>query len=239
MSSIKSIEDLKVAILVPCYKRPEYTAKCMVALQNMQKPCYIRFDLWDDGSQDGTEEILKAANLPNKYVMVNQENRGLRATIISFLFDPCSLADFDIIAKIDNDCFVPPDYMTKMLQKFILTQADILSPNVMPSNAAYKYGSDDKENLGYRPSRIVGGLWMMKKSMIDGIEFDRHDVVGIKGAVNILYQIVVEKEPKIGWIPEVMVQDIGHWSGMHPEHIKSQEHLAYYNEIGRHISWGQ
>lgn len=236
---VKEIKDLRVAILVPCYKRPEYTEKCIRALELMDRPCHVKFVLWDDGSKDATTHILKTAYLgDNKLVMESEENKGLRAIISSFFFDPCLMHDYDIIAKIDNDCVVPVDYLTSMLAKFQTTNADILSPNVLPSNASYKYGSADVDHLGYRPSKIVGGLWMMKRSMIEGIEFDRHDVVGIKGATNILYQIVIEKEPKIGWLTEVTVQDIGHWSGLHPEHIKNADHLNYYNEIGREVAWG-
>lgn len=240
MSLQKPLKDLRVAILVPCYKRPEYTEKCIRALEIMDRPCHTNFILWDDGSKDTTEKILRSAYLGEKgsLVSVSPENIGLRAVISSFLFDPCILGDYDIIAKIDNDCIVPADYLRSMLSKFQTTHADILSPNVVPSNAAYKYGSADLDRLGYRPSKIVGGLWMMKRSMIEGIEFDRHDVVGIKGAFNILYQITIEKEPKIGWVTEVTVEDIGHWSGLHPEHIKNKEHLAYYNEIGREVAWG-
>jgi len=236
----KEIKDLRVAILVPCYKRPEYTEKCIRALEVMDKPCFVNFVLWNDGSQDATGHILKTAYLGDKAPTIHEstENMGLRAVISSFMFDPCLVGDYDIIAKIDNDCIVPADYLTSMLAKFQTTNADILSPNVLPSNASYKYGSDDVDRLGYRPSKIVGGLWMMKRSMIEGIEFDRHDVVGIKGAFNLLYQIVVEKEPKIGWVTDVTVQDIGHWSGLHPDHIKNKEHLEYYNEIGREVAWG-
>jgi len=204
----------------------------------MEKPCHVRFDLWDDGSGDGTTAILDASPLPNKFVMTPKENIGLRAIITSFLFDPCSLGDYDIIAKIDNDCVVPVNYLTAMLQKFAATEADILSPNVLPSNAAYKYGQDDVDNLGYRPSKIVGGLWMMKREMIEGVSFMRHDVLGIIGASNILYQIVIEKDPKIGWAHDVVVQDIGHWSGLHPDNIKTPEHLMYYREVGRQVAWG-
>jgi hypothetical protein len=126
-----------------------------------------------------------------------------------------------------------------MLRMFDSTDSDILSPNVMPSNASYRYGKPDASNPDIRPSKTVGGLWMMKRAMIDGIEFNHHDVVGIKGAFNILYQIAIEKEAKVAWLTNVTVQDIGHWSGMHPENIKSAEHLEYYKEIGRAVPWGR
>jgi GT2 family glycosyltransferase len=208
-----------------------------MALERMHLPCFVKFVLWDDGSGDATSHILTTAKLPEPTVVISPDNEGLRNVIRHFLFDPCQVGEYDIIAKMDNDCVVPQDYLERMLEKFRTTEADILSPNVFPSNACFKYGMDDRENLGYRPSKIVGGLWMMRRSMIDGIDIERHDVLGIKGAVNILYQIVIEKDPKIGWTPDVVVQDIGHWSAMHPEHIKSREHLNYYNEIGRHQAW--
>lgn len=191
--------------------------------------------LYDDGSDDGTTDILNSFTKDNKHIFVNRENRGLRSVIQTFM----SVLSYnhDIIAKIDNDCIVPPDYLVKMLDKFYTTDADILSPNVTPSNASYKYGRDDDSAHGYRPSHIVGGLWMMKREMIDGLEFDYHDVIGIKGAFNILYQIVVEKNPKVGWLTDVVVDDLGHWSGMHPDNIKSEEHLNYYHEVGRSVTW--
>lgn len=230
------MSDLKVVILVPAYKRPEYTKKCIEAFNNMVIPCHVEFWLWDDGSCDGTKEIFETLK-HEKTILSTTENYGLRYVISCWLHDPCQIRkSIDIIAKMDNDSIVPPDYLVTMLNKFLTTDADILSPNVYPSNAAYTHGNEDM-GLGYRPSHIVGGLWMMKREMVDGLEFDRHDVVGIKGAFNLLYQIIIEKEPKIGWVPEVVVQDIGHWSGAHPEHIKSTEHAEYYNEIGRSVSW--
>lgn len=248
----KEKDRLHIAVLVPCYKRPEYTEKCIRALEKVRPVGRVSYFLWDDGSCDGTDKILRSCAIPDvsigsvygeynrsrKFLCIDGENKGLRHVIRCFLFDPCSVGHVDIIVKIDNDCVVAPDYLEKMVDKFYTTDADILSPNVLPSNAALKYGKEDTESLGYRPSKIVGGLWVMKREVIEGVEFEHHDVSGIKGAVNILYQIVIEKEPKIGWVTDVVVQDIGHWSGMHPENIKNLEHLKYYKEVGRAVAWG-
>jgi glycosyltransferase involved in cell wall biosynthesis len=193
-----------------------------------------KFFLFDDGSCDGTLEILMASNLP-KMVITHKENIGLRNTIIEF-FDIVRDRKFDYLIKMDNDCEVPKNWINELVQIMHSTNADIISPNVLPSNAAFEHGEEDIHGLGYRSSQAVGGLWCMKKSMIEGLYFEKAGF-GIRGAFNILKQIILEKEPKIGWTEKVTVQDIGHWSGEHPKHIKNESHAQYSAHVGRSIVW--
>lgn len=221
------------AILVPCYKRPEYTKLCIEGLEKAQNYDNTTFHLWDDGSDDGTEAILNNANLPKK-VFINKENKGLRHVLISFIENS---GDVEFLSVVGNDCIMPKDWLTKILGTFEKTDLDIVSPNVVPSNAAYQWGVDDVKGLGYRPARTVGGLWTMRKSLTEDIYFEQINCRGIVGAFQVLRQIIVVKKPKVGWITEVEVDDIGHWSGVHPKHIKSPEHKEYSVEIGRRVAW--
>lgn len=232
------MNSYKVAVIVPCYKRPEYTKKCIASLEQTNYP-EVKFYLYDDGSLDSTEKILAESNLPNKVLFVNKENVGLRNIVIDFMKQAQeSLKEYDFIAKVDNDCVVPENWLVNILSVFEKNpDVDILSPNVYPSNAAFKLGKDDKENKGYREARTVGGLWVMKRKLIDGLNFESINTNGIVGAYNILDQIILETDPKIGWVDKVTVQDLGHWSGNHPENIKSIEHETYYREVGRKIAW--
>lgn len=232
----KPIENLKIAVLLPAYKRREYTWRCLRALEDAQSYKNTTFYFCDDGSEDGTIDLLMEAKFSDVIVKRNLTNQGLRNTIIDF-FDFVNAREFDIIAKMDNDSFVPDGWLDKILKVFEKSPSDILSPNVMPSNAAFKYGEDDLVGYGYRPSKIVGGLWVMKADLIKDITFDRHDVLGLTGAFNLLQQIILEKEPVVGWVPNVIVQDVGHWSGNHPDHIKSPEHKEYSYEVNRRVSW--
>ena len=250
----KPIRDLRVSILVPCYKRPEYTKRCLDAICQAQKNYYYLCDVYvyDDGSQDGTDEIIYDAMINGykkepmlqcffkenffMFRRINKESEGLRNIILDF-FEEIKPKNYDFIFKIDNDCLVPKNWLDDILKVFENSDADILSPNVHPSNAAFKYGREDTEGKGYRPAEIVGGLWIMKTSLIKDMDFERHELNGLTGAISILKQIVVEKEPNIGWVPDVIVQDIGHWSGKHPDHIKSEEHQIYSKEVGRQIAW--
>ncbi len=137
----------------------------------------------------------------------------------------------------DNDCLVPKNWLNDILDIFNTSDVDILSPNVMPSNAAFTYGKQDKENKGYMPADIVGGLWCMKYSLIKDMYFERHEPNGLIGAVPILRQITTENEVNIGWAPKIIVEDMGHWSGQHELCIKSKDHFDYSKEVGRAVAW--
>lgn len=90
-----------IAVLVPCFKRPEYTKMCMDALAVSQSYPNVHFYLVDDGSQDGTEEILRASNLAH-LLTVHKEPTGLRNVIIEF-FNQTKHGGYTYLAKMDND----------------------------------------------------------------------------------------------------------------------------------------
>lgn len=190
------------------------------------------FYLVDDGSHDGTDLILKASSL-NSHVVVNRSNEGLRQVLIDFFKFS---RKFKTVMKVDNDCVVPSNWFNDMQRILNTSEVDILSPNVYPSDAAHKYGKSIA-GLDYIPSKIVGGLWCMRTSLYKDIDFESIDTFGIKGAFNLLSQIIIEADAKVGWVPTVVFQDIGHHSGNHPDHIKSEDHLNYSIEVGRPVSW--
>jgi len=204
----KPKKNLKVSVLVPCYKRSEYTNKCIKALNH--------------GKGEVEYEIFQ-----------HNGESGLRQAIIEFIDNH---RDYDFLAKMDNDCVVPIGWMDQIIDIFDKSDVDILSPNVFPSDAANVYGKK-VPGLIYMPASFVGGLWIMKGELIRDMEFVNYDVNGIRGAIALLRQIKNEKNPIIGWTKEVLIQDIGHWSGNHPDHIKSEEHQNYSFEVGREIAW--
>lgn len=222
----------KTAVVIPCFKRPEYTKLCLEYLEKSQVYKDVDFYIFDDGSNDGTFEIIQSSKLPIT-VFQNKDSIGLRNVLINF-FNIVKDKDYDFLAKMDNDCLVPANWLDDLEYILSTHDFDILSPNVLPSNAAFLYG---KEGHPVRPAVTVGGLWFMKAQMINGMDFEAFAPNGINGAFNLLKQIIAEKEARCGWVPDVTVQDIGHWSGEHPLHIKSKEHEEYSAYVGRPISW--
>lgn len=225
----------EVEVIVPCFKRPEYTFNCIKALEEAQTYDNVLFNLWDDGSDDETSKILENSTL-NKRVVIAKQNMGLRNILIEFLSLVSNQTKY--IAKVDNDVMMPENWLRDLLALMKSNPVDILSPNVFPSNAAEKLGEPDLEGKGYMTSHHVGGLWFMKREIIDGLSFEVYPrVKGINGAFEILNQIILDKDPTIGWAYNIVAQDIGHWSGIHPLCIKSDEHRDYYAYINRKVSW--
>ena len=213
----------------------------MKALEEAQAYPNAFFVLVDDGSGDGTIHELAKINLPHKKTILHRSNEGLRHTVIDFFEWVKSLEGsaigFDFISIIGNDVLMPKNWLNDILSVFLKSDAEVLSPNYLPSNPAFVQGEPDVEGKGYRPARGIVGLWTMYSHLIEDIEFERHNLYGIKGCQNLLQQIQLEKEPKIGWVPDVVAQDIGHWSGAHPDHIKTEEHYQYYQKVGRNVTW--
>jgi len=175
--------------------------------------------------------LKEAQEYTGSFFTPSQE--GLRNVVIDF-FEQVR-GEFDVLAKVDNDCMVPKGWLNHALWIFENYDVDILSPNVTPSHAAEKYGKD--VGLPYLISDIVGGLWIMRASMLNGMEFVRHEVDGLTGAFPLIKQIIIEQDANVGWMKDIIFEDMGHWSGEHPEHIKSKEHEKYSYEVGREIAW--
>jgi len=232
----KPKESLKVAILVPCYKRAEYTELCIRYLEDAQIYKNTTFYLIDDGSGDEKTKMILTDTKLDSVLVIHDKNEGLRKTLIEFI-EWARENEYDMMGVMGNDCLVPENWLNTLIDIMDTCDMDILSPNVFPSNPAFKMGIEVPDDPRFRPSKIVGGLWFMAVSLTDGIVFDKHDVRGITGAFNILKQILIEKEPGVAWAAEVVVQDLGHWSGRHPWNIKNDEHRKYYEEVGRGTSW--
>lgn len=226
----------RIAVMVPCHRRKEYTEKCIKSLEDAQNYENVVFYLYDDCSQDGTDKILMSSRLPS-VVNIHDEPIGLRATVCKF-FESVKSDGYDYIAKMDNDCMVPNNWLNDLVSILKSGTVDIISPNVLPSNAAYVYGLPTNNECEFMPSSTVGGLWCMKADLIRDVYFEPLNLYGIKGAFQLLNQIIVENGARVAWAKNVTVQDIGHWSGAHPDHIKSEEHATYSAEVGRDIKWG-
>jgi len=225
----------KIAVLIPAYKRPEYTDECLKSIFEAQSYEDVTFYFIDEG---GNKDIFMKYARPQDVVSVHTYPKGLRNSIIEFL-NWAKENEVDIISKVDNDCLVPKNWLNDLIGILTSTKVEILSPNVSETQAAFKYGRDDTYGLGYRPSSFVGGLWTMRTKLIENIYFEEADTTGIRGAFSLLHQIIRmnDPHPRIGWTEKVCFEDLGHWSGTHSKHIKSEDHLAYSAEVGRPVGW--
>jgi glycosyltransferase involved in cell wall biosynthesis len=100
----------------------EFTLKSLIA-QSLKPVLWI---LVDDGSRDGTTEIIRRYLQENSFIrMVQNPHAGTRrpgsAVIRAFNFgyEFLSESDYDFIVKLDSDLSFGPDYFEKIIGKFI------------------------------------------------------------------------------------------------------------------------
>jgi glycosyltransferase involved in cell wall biosynthesis len=111
---------MKVSIIIPCYNQAEYLAEAIdSALTQTVKSEVI---VVNDGSTDDSLEI--ATHYPVK--IVNQVNKGLASARNAGIMN----ATGDIILPLDADDILLENCVEKILQKFVLTNADIVAPSL-------------------------------------------------------------------------------------------------------------
>ena len=110
----------RIAIFLSCYKRPEYTSVCLRSLEKLDTTGLdLAYYLYDDGSNDGTDFMLDRCELSSKRIVRNNEPKGLRANQIDF-FQTINNRGYDFIAKMDNDCCVPYNWLTELTNVMLI-----------------------------------------------------------------------------------------------------------------------
>lgn len=94
--STTPIEGLRVSILVPTYNRANYLSECLESLLAQTMPA-LEIIVIDDGSEDGTADILKGYGQRIRYI--RKENGGKPTAVNLGL----SLAQGDLIWIFDDD----------------------------------------------------------------------------------------------------------------------------------------
>ena len=170
---------MKVPVLMITYNRLEYTKQALKAL--IESDCGTIYII-DNGSTDGTERWLK-----DKLISTNPdhriscffmyENTGIAGAMNVFLK---LTADQPVVAKVDNDTIVPPDFFNRMLpclQECHIVQA---KHHIIPATDPlgwHHFVKDMREIApGLRVNHFVGG---------SGILFDRK---------------IVDAIPQTGWM---------------------------------------
>ena len=69
--------DIFLSVLVPCYNIQDYVEDCLLSLK-AAKEQNVEFIIINDGSKDHTlEKIRKTINGDDRFVLINQENKGV------------------------------------------------------------------------------------------------------------------------------------------------------------------
>ena len=243
------MRDTTVCVFVPCFNRAEYTKMTLTSLTQNTKHQDAHLFLADDGSTDETGEVLieyanrKDTPFRKIHLLDSDGNKGLRWQTSRFLKTakpqgerPC------YVVKLDNDVLVKPGWLGKLAYVMDNSDCDVLNIQRVPNNRRGGLYGGDVKGLLYRPSRqLLSGLWMMRFEVI--LEMGDLSVPEKAGKWGDTSRWMMRRfraanrKIIIGWNKEVLIEHVGHVSGRHALHIKTEEYAKYTRRLGRRPRW--
>lgn len=156
----------KVSVIVPVYNVEKYITKCLNSLIN-QTLDDLEIIVVNDGSKDGSEEIIKEFKKSHKNIIyVKKENGGLSsARNFGLLY-----ATGEYIAFLDSDDYVDRTLYQKMYEKAKATNSDYVECDFY-----WMYPDHQKHDIGYRykdkkemfaKARVVAWNKLIKRGLI-------------------------------------------------------------------------
>ncbi|MFD7816997.1 glycosyltransferase [Streptomyces sp. NPDC059785] len=116
-----------VSVIVPAYNEKECIANTINSLTQSTHP--IEIIVVDDGSTDGTSEIVEAMGIPNVRV-IRQENAGKPAALNNGVRN----ARYDIVVMMDGDTVFEPDTVRQLVQPFADPEVGAVAGNAKVGN---------------------------------------------------------------------------------------------------------
>ena len=117
---------LKLSIIVPVYNSADFLDFCLGSLVNQITDYDYEVIVVDDGSTDGSYNIIKKYADSCKFLKYScQQNKGAATARNTGL----KMSTGEYIGFVDSDDFVSKNFVTIMLQKALTTKADVVKCN--------------------------------------------------------------------------------------------------------------
>lgn len=113
-------KDMKISIIIPAFDQVEFLPEAIESALSQTVPCEVI--VVNDGSKDGTKEI--AEKYPIK--VISQVNKGLASARNTGIMN----ATGEYILPLDADDILLERCVEKILEKFVLTKADVVAPSM-------------------------------------------------------------------------------------------------------------
>lgn len=190
-----SLAPHRYALISPCRDEARYVRRTLESVISQT----IRPTLWvivDDGSTDGTSEILAEYAATHQFIqIVRREDRGRRSVgpgVIDAFYagvDTIELTEFDFVAKVDLDLDLPPGYFEELIKR-MKSDSHLGTCSGKPYFVHPRTGALESEKCGdemsvgmtkfYRTECFeqIGGF--VREVMWDGIDCHRCRMLGWK-----------------------------------------------------------
>ena len=127
---------MKLSILMPVYNEEERIADALKQALAVDYPCEIELVVVDDGSRDGTGEILGRADDARLRVITHQRNAGKGAAIKTAV----DSAEGDYMVILDADLEYDPQDIPRLLDPVLDGRATVVYGNrTFGSHSAYSF----------------------------------------------------------------------------------------------------
>jgi glycosyltransferase involved in cell wall biosynthesis len=127
---------VKLSILMPVYNEQAHIANAVKQALNVSYPCEIELVIVDDGSQDGTVEVLAALNDPRISLHSHTKNQGKGAAIRT----ATATATGDYMVILDADLEYDPQDIPRLLEVVLDGRATVVyGSRSFGSHSAYSF----------------------------------------------------------------------------------------------------
>jgi dolichol-phosphate hexosyltransferase len=135
--SLFSIGDtVKLSILMPIYNEAERVAEALKRALAVNYPCETELVVVDDGSRDGTAEILRGVDDPRVRVITHGRNGGKGAAIRTAV----AAATGDYMIILDADLEYDPQDIPQLLAPVLDSRATVVyGSRTFGSHSAYSF----------------------------------------------------------------------------------------------------
>ncbi len=129
-----------VSVIVPFYNVEKYIRRCMLSLINQESEYSYEILAVDDGSTDGSADIVKQLAAENdKIRIISQENGGVSAARNTGVLHAVG----EYVAFVDSDDYVSPFYIERLCESAEQYDSDIVCCNYRNTNEDGSSGLDN------------------------------------------------------------------------------------------------
>lgn len=127
---------MKLSILMPVFNEAPFVANAVKQAFDVSYPCEIELVVVDDGSRDGTAEILEALDDPRLTLRVHPRNQGKGAAIRT----AAAAATGDYMVILDADLEYDPQDIPRLLEPVLDGRASVVyGSRSFGSHSAYSF----------------------------------------------------------------------------------------------------